>query len=418
MVTHALRSFARALEVDVGALERPLDDRLFGDEQSVLMMAGVYVLSLYMLKAEVVGVKFGEKLKVASSINSLIMCLYSLYAFAGMALHLAANWADDGFSVWKAVCDPEKRINRGLDFWMYHFYLSKFWEWIDTWILILKGKSVWPPENSQSLLHVCHHCVTASVFWVAWRQELPMGYLGPITNAFVHIPVYGYYFITEHRQGARWLGVYITPIQIVQFLVVMAAMVPSTLDPSGCGAAPRAIVWWWFAYSVWLVLFTKMFFEKMTDRWPLVEPKRCSQALQDVVKPPVPKPVDTVLRDRTLLMSKRIRLTSSTPKATADSDVTSSSRLKARAGSTIAQRCPQNIRSLADAPEEVRLPPSRVKQQVAPRGVNVSPSSELRKARVPAGVPTPPSRDSPRHSVASDSPSLPYQPNYCCEGFF
>lgn len=418
MATHALRSFARALEVNVSALERPMDDRLFGDEQSVLMMAGVYVLSLSMLKTEVVGVKFGEKLKFVSSTNNLVMCLYSLYAFTGMALHLTANWVDDGFPVWKAVCDTEKSINRGLDYWMYHFYLSKFCEWIDTWILILKGKPVWPPEDSQFFLHVCHHCVTASVFWVAWRQELPMGYLGPITNAFVHIPMYGYYFITEHRQGARRLGVYITPIQIVQFLVVMAAMVPSTLDPSGCGATPRAIVWWWFAYSVWLVLFTKIFFEKMTDKWPLVEPTRCSQAPQDVVKPLVPKPVDTVLCDRTPSMSKSVRLTSSTAKATAASDVMCSSSRVARAGSITAQRCLEKISSLPDALEKVRLPPSRPKQQLAPRGVNVSRGSELRKAGVSAGVPTPPSRDSPRHRVGSESVSLPYQPSHCCEGFF
>ena len=35
-----------------------------------------------------------------------------------------------------------------MDFQMYIFFLSKFWEWIDTWVLVLKGKGVWPVEPS------------------------------------------------------------------------------------------------------------------------------------------------------------------------------------------------------------------------------------------------------------------------------
>eukprot|EP00756_Hemistasia_phaeocysticola_P021548 Hpha_TRINITY_DN15781_c1_g1::TRINITY_DN15781_c1_g1_i2::g.40755::m.40755 len=268
MAAATMRSVAEALEVKVPGWDKmPMDERFLGDDQSVLLMAIAYLVSLSVLKAKAHGTtKFAGVVKTVSSVNNVIMCLYSLYAFVGMSLVLAANWVDDGFPVWKAICDTEKTMNRGLDFWMYHFYLSKFWEWIDTWILVLKGKPVWPPENSQFFLHVFHHCVTASVFWVSWRKELPMGYLGPLTNAFVHIPMYGYYFITEHWQGARMFGVFITPTQIVQFLIVMAGMIPSTLSPSECGATKRAVVWWWFCYTVWLVLFTKMFLKKKAAR--------------------------------------------------------------------------------------------------------------------------------------------------------
>lgn len=268
MAAATLRSIAGAMEVRVPGWDKmPEDERLLGDDHSVLFMAVAYLVSLSVLKSQAFGTtKFSGLVKKVSSVNNMIMCLYSLYAFVGMALVLAANWADDGFPVWKAVCDTEKTMSRGLDFWMYHFYLSKFWEWIDTWILILKGKPVWPPENAQFFLHVSHHCITASVFWVSWRQELPMGYLGPLTNAFVHIPMYGYYCLSEHWQGVRMFGVFITPIQIVQFLIVMVAMVPSTLDPVGCGATKRAVVWWWCAYIMWLVLFTMMFLKKKTAR--------------------------------------------------------------------------------------------------------------------------------------------------------
>jgi len=261
-----MRSLAQAMELKGDW--RPSDERMLGDDQSVLLMAIAYLVSLSVVKAAAGGsTKYAGTVKTISSVNNIIMCIYSLYAFVGISLVLAANWIDDGFPVWKAVCDTEKSMSRGLDFWMYHFYLSKFWEWIDTWILVIKGKPVWPPENSQFFLHVFHHCVTASVLgYVPWKQELPMAYLGPWTNAFVHIPMYGYYCITEHWQGARMYGVFITPSQIVQFLIVMVGLIPSTLNPEGCGATKRSVVWWWFAYSVWLVLFTKMFLKKKTAR--------------------------------------------------------------------------------------------------------------------------------------------------------
>merc|ERR1719223_2339046 len=157
----------------------------------------------------------------------------------GIGLHLAANWIDDGYPLLKAVCDTEQRMMRGLEYWHYHFFLSKFWEWIDTWILVLKGKPVWPPSNSQFFLHVFHHCTTASIAWVGLNGELSFGYLAALTNSFVHIPMYLYYGVTEHWAGARNFGVFITPIQIIQFIIMICAMLPSVFAPSACGASLR-----------------------------------------------------------------------------------------------------------------------------------------------------------------------------------
>jgi len=262
-----MRSMAQALEVKVPGWEKPMDERFLGDQTTVIILAVVYLISLQILKSNAYGVKsLAPAVKLVSTVNNWVMCVYSIYSFVGMSLVLAANWADDGFPIFKAVCDPEKRMLRGMDFWLYHFYLSKFWEWIDTWILVLKGKPVWPPSNSQFLLHVVHHCVTASIFWLSWREELSMGYLGPLTNSFVHIPMYGYYCLSEHWQGVRNFGVYITPTQIIQFLIVMAGLVPNTISPAECGSTPRAVAWWWITYTFFLCFFTKMFMDKMNAR--------------------------------------------------------------------------------------------------------------------------------------------------------
>eukprot|EP00756_Hemistasia_phaeocysticola_P023349 Hpha_TRINITY_DN15886_c2_g2::TRINITY_DN15886_c2_g2_i1::g.188051::m.188051 len=138
----SLRSFAESIEVRVEDWQKPLSERVLGDGQSMLMMGVIYLLSLSLLKAQAYG-KAGRMVKLVSTVNNWVMCAYSLYTFVGVAALMVANWVDAGYPVLGAVCDPEQKMMRGMDYWMFHFYLSKFWEWIDTWILILKGKNVW-----------------------------------------------------------------------------------------------------------------------------------------------------------------------------------------------------------------------------------------------------------------------------------
>jgi len=195
------------------------------------------------------------------------MCLYSLYCFIGATSCVLANLIDSGFDFWQPLCDKSatpRPFMRGMDFWMYHFYLSKYWEWIDTWILVLRGKGVWPPTNSQYFLHVFHHTTTASILWMAWRGEFNVAWIGIITNSFVHTPMYAYYFLTDFWKGVRKFGIFITPIQIIQFIMCLTALVPETFLE--CGSKPRAIQWMWFTYCTFLAFFVKMFLDKKKAR--------------------------------------------------------------------------------------------------------------------------------------------------------
>ena len=53
-----------------------------------------------------------------------------------------AEWADTRYSMSAPFCDNDRRLLKSLDFQMYVFFLSKFWEWFDTYVLVLKGKEV------------------------------------------------------------------------------------------------------------------------------------------------------------------------------------------------------------------------------------------------------------------------------------
>merc|ERR1711907_194634 len=186
----------------------------------------------------------------------------------GVAAILLHNFAAMGYDPKAPFCDSSRGLLKGMDFWFYTFYISKFWEWIDTWLLILKGKEVWPPKNSQYFLHVFHHTTTASIAWLAWRQEFTIAWIGPLTNSFVHTPMYAYYFLTTITPEVKAFATYITPIQILQFIMCLLSLVPEAMGmltgfPDKCtSGTKRSVGWMIFTYSIFLCLFVKMFGDK------------------------------------------------------------------------------------------------------------------------------------------------------------
>jgi hypothetical protein len=49
--------------------------------------------------------------------------------------------------------------DKDFGFWVSHFYISKFWEFLDTWIIILKGKK-------PILLQTYHHAGVVLLMWM------------------------------------------------------------------------------------------------------------------------------------------------------------------------------------------------------------------------------------------------------------
>lgn len=246
---------------------RDMDKRPFGEGSWLPTMALTYFASLTVLRLFAGAESLKMPLKGIAFFNNVFMCLYSLWCMLAIGAGLLANWSGTGYSLVAPFCDRERLMLTGLDFQMYIFFLSKFWEWIDTFVLVLKGKPVWPPANAQFLLHIFHHTTTATVGWLAWRQELSVAWLGPLSNAFVHTVMYGYYAIVTVAPSVRKYGLYITPIQILQFLLCLASLVPEAADALlndglRCGATKRCVAWMLFCYLTYLGFFIKMFNDK------------------------------------------------------------------------------------------------------------------------------------------------------------
>lgn len=200
--------------------------------------------------------------------QNAFMCLYSLYAFLGMFETLWKNWSAHGRPWFMIICDPKQDMMVNMDFWMYTFFLSKFVEYIDSFVLVLKGKSLIPPDSAGYLLHVYHHSITANIVWIGWRREFTVAWVGPATNTFVHFFMYGYYLLVELKLiDRKYGGKFITPIQLCQFVLCLSLSVYESIFPSQCNSLePHIIAWLWFNYVIFFLFFIKIFFQKSSER--------------------------------------------------------------------------------------------------------------------------------------------------------
>lgn len=112
-------------------------------------------------------------------------------------------------------CDPEGRLwdkdGSGFGPWALIFYISKYWEFVDTWILVLKGKK-------PSFLQVYHHTGIAFCMWVGVLSQSSWLKAVVLLNSIIHTLMYTYFLIktispTTQIKAAR----YLTKAQIGQF---------------------------------------------------------------------------------------------------------------------------------------------------------------------------------------------------------
>ena len=99
-----------------------------------------------------------------------------------------------------------------LCYWSYLYYLSKYYELLDTLLQLARGK---PPPNF--FLHVYHHALVLFMAWGWLQTSMSTQYVGLATNCAVHVIMYSY-FLTRTITGREpWWKKFVTVFQIVQF---------------------------------------------------------------------------------------------------------------------------------------------------------------------------------------------------------
>jgi len=155
------------------------------------------------------------------------------------------------------MCDPNRYTAEGrMNFWTYVFYLSKFYEFIDTVIHILAKHKV-------IFLHWYHHVVTLLLVWLGLCDHNSMQWMAVVTNGSVHIVMYFYYGLTSAGIRPSWKK-FVTQIQIYQFIIDL--LVPQTwimLKLSGypCSGTVELFVLGETIILSFLILFIKFYNE-------------------------------------------------------------------------------------------------------------------------------------------------------------
>lgn len=96
--------------------------------------------------------------------------------------------------------------------WVYIFYLSKYWELLDTILQMVRGRR--PPSY---YFHIWHHTVYLLICYGYVSRQASLAALAVVTNGSVHVIMYYYYYLITKNISPSWKH-YITRIQIVQFI--------------------------------------------------------------------------------------------------------------------------------------------------------------------------------------------------------
>ena len=145
---------------------------------------------------------------------------------------VAAHLQSEGF--FNTYCDPEGTLwgASGFGPWAVIFYISKYYEFVDTWILVLKQK---PP----SFLQVYHHTGIAFCMWVGVLSQSSSWLIYIVLlNSVIHTLMYTYFLIkTINPKAEIKAAKYLTTAQIGQFFAGIICSFPVLVMGEKCDSS-------------------------------------------------------------------------------------------------------------------------------------------------------------------------------------
>jgi len=220
---------------------------------SLVYITGLVAIPRFMQKRD------PYKLKGFAAAHNLILSAWSLLMFGFTSYYIASVIIKD--SLYGAVCDPTNQLSKGPQmFWYYIFYLSKYYEFLDTLIQLLRKKQ-------PIFLHTYHHVITLWLVWVTISMDFAIQWADITANAFVHIVMYYYYFLSEVGIQVGWKR-YITKIQIVQFVWDISTHFVWLYykQTTGCSGSMFVFYFGNFVIGSFLLLFIKFYFDAYKNR--------------------------------------------------------------------------------------------------------------------------------------------------------
>lgn len=146
--------------------------------------------------------------RLLALIHNILLCSYSFWTASNVILLAYDYYKTYGYD--DLYCTRGLWVS-GMHYWGFLFYLSKYWEMLDTVLLIVKGRR-------PTFLQLYHHAMTIVCAYALQVSQSSVTFAFVGLNASVHTVMYAYYALTV--AGVRLHGKsLITTMQIVQFVV-------------------------------------------------------------------------------------------------------------------------------------------------------------------------------------------------------
>ncbi|EXB97331.1 Elongation of fatty acids protein 1 [Morus notabilis] len=192
-----------------------------------------YLSLTFLLSRSTLSPLIPKLLKPITAVHSLLLFSLSLIMAVGCSLSILSV-----SNLHRIICFPKGMQPSGpLFFWAHVFYLSKLLEFGDTALIILGGSI-----RRLSFLHVYHHATVVIMCYLWLRTAQSLFPVALVTNATVHVIMYGYYFLCAMGIRPKWKRA-VTDCQIVQFVfsfAVSGRMLYLHFSGPGCSG-----IWGW-----------------------------------------------------------------------------------------------------------------------------------------------------------------------------
>ncbi|KDO35322.1 hypothetical protein SPRG_00171 [Saprolegnia parasitica CBS 223.65] len=184
----------------------------------------VSLFNLEMSEADKKARKRGKFVTGLSIVHNIILAVYSGWTFINTAPIFYATFANHGFM--GAVCDAGNTVWPQMSWWITHFYISKYYEFVDSWIVYLKG-------DKPIFLQTFHHAgIVIMMYGMVITENAFSGMVTTTFNSFIHTIMYSYYLAAVLGYRSPYAK-YLTMAQLTQFLVGISISIPSYFR-AGC----------------------------------------------------------------------------------------------------------------------------------------------------------------------------------------
>ena len=208
----------------------------------------------------------GQLIQSLTIVHSSSLAMYSLWTFIYSAQIVLNSISEEG--LWPTVCGSYESlwVNRGLEFWITHFYISKFYEFVDTWIILLKSRE-------PSLLQTFHHAGIAILMWGLTITAASPVLVVVVFNSFIHTLMYTYYVMAAFNIKS-FLKPYLTSMQVIQFLIGLSITLQTHFIPGCLNEAQDFVIWCMEIYTIVLIfLFIAFYVENYVSKRNNKSPK-------------------------------------------------------------------------------------------------------------------------------------------------